>query len=341
MSAATTRRAFLARVGALAAGAASLSGRDVLGGPLALADASGVDPAEAARPRVIVARDEALVAGEPAGQRELLTKVLNAAMQRLTGAADAPAAWRKLFKPADRVGIKVNTAGLSTQPAVVEAIVTGLRLADVPAENIIVWDRFDTELGRAGFTISKSGAGVRCRGTDAASYGSGYLTEIEQSGAIGSAFSRIVAEQVDALISVPVLKDHNSAGVSLGMKNFYGAIHNPNKYHDHNCDPYIVDVISHRHIRPKWRLTVCDGLRAQFHAGPGRNPAYAWSFGGLILGTDFVATDAVAASVIEAQRRQKGLKSLEDDGRPPRHIATAAARGLGVADLSRIEQIEI
>ena len=91
--------------------------------------------------------------------------------------------------------------------------------------------------------------------------------EIESSGRIGSCFSRIVAEQVDALICVPVLKDHSLAGVSLGMKNYYGAIHNPNKYHDDHCDPFIVDVVSHRFIRSKWRLTVCDATRAQCHAG--------------------------------------------------------------------------
>ena len=336
MSGSSTRREFLTRAGAMAAGAA-------LGtcGRLALVGASGLDQSEPGRARVVIARDEALATGEPGEHGALLLKVLNAAMQKLTGAADAASAWRTVFKPADRVGIKVNTLGLSTQPAVVDAIIAGLRLADVPAANIIVWDRFDTELGRAGFTISKSGTGVRCRGTDAEGYGSGYRPEIEQSGAVGSAFSRIVADEVDALISVPVLKDHNLAGVSLGMKNFYGAIHNPNKYHEHNCDPYIVDVVAHRYIRPKWRLTVCDGLRAQCHAGPGHHPGYMWPFGGLIVGTDFVATDAVATSIIEEQRKQRGLKTLAEEGRPARHVATAAARGLGIADLSRIERVEI
>jgi uncharacterized protein (DUF362 family) len=140
---------------------------------------------------------------------------------------------------------------------------------------------------------------------------------------------------------VPVLKDHNLAGVSLGMKNFYGAIHNPNKYHDHNCDPYIVDVVSHRYIRDKWCLTVCDATRAQVHAGPGRHPSFAWPFGGLIVSTDVVAADAVAADLLEGERKARGLKTLADKGRPTKHIATAAARGLGVADLNRIERIEL
>jgi len=197
------------------------------------------------------------------------------------------------------------------------------------------------ELLRAGYKLSKSGGAVQCRGTDAERYGSGYQKQVESSGQIGSCFSRILAEEITALICVPVLKDHNLAGVSLGMKNFFGAIHNPNKYHDDNCDPYVVDVVSHRFIRPKWKLTVCDATRAQYHAGPTRNPEFAWPFGGLIVGTDFVAVDAVAADLLETQRKDKGLRSLKQEKRPTRHIATAGTRGLGTADLGKIERIDV
>jgi uncharacterized protein (DUF362 family) len=289
---------------------------------------------------VVVARDDALTRGTVAEHRDLLGKLLNASMQKLTGASDTATAWRQVFNPGDRVGIKVNTLGLSTQPAVVDAIVAGLLDAGVPARNIIIWDRFDVELAQAGFSLNTSATGVRCRGTDTEQIGRGYQRKIESSGKIGSCFSRIVAEQVDTLISVPVLKDHNLAGVSLGMKNFYGAIHNPNKYHDHNCDPYVPDVVSHPFIRAKWKLTVCDATRAQYNAGPAYHPGFAWPFGGLILSTDFVAADAVAADLLESQRAAKGLKSLAEENRPTKHITTAAARGLGVADLSRIERIE-
>lgn len=327
----TTRRQFLVQAGAAAAGAA------LLPEPLlaALGDAGGPTA------RVAIGRDDALVQGPVGEQGELLAKLLDAAVQRITSATDAASAWRQLFKPGDRVGVKVNTLGLATQPAVAEAVVRGLRQAGVPAENIVIWDRFDVELAAAGFKLNKSSGGVRCRGTDAERIGAGYQQQVESSGRIGSCFSRIVAEDVTALVSVPVLKDHNLAGVSLGLKNFFGAIHNPNKYHDHNCDPYVADVVSHPYVRGKWRLTVCDATRAQYHAGPGRHPGFAWPFGGLIVSTDVVAADAVAADLLDAQRQANGLKSLADDGRPAKHIATAAARGLGVADLAAIERIEV
>ncbi len=331
MSTQSNRRRFLAQMGAAAAGMALPTSR-------VLAVMAGPDKRKS---RVVITRDEALTHGRPAEHRDLLRKLLDAAMQRLTDAPDAASAWRQVFDHGDRVGIKVNTLGLSTQPAVVDAIVAGLRKAGVSAEKIIIWDRFDVELDAAGFTLNKSVRGAQCRGTDAERIGSGYQRQIETSGRIGSSFSRIVAEEVDALISVPVLKDHNLAGVSLGMKNFYGAIHNPNKYHDHHCDPYVSDVVSHRYIRPKWKLSICDGTRAQYNAGPGYHPGFAWPFGGLIVSTDFVAADAVAADLLDAQRKEKGLKTLADDGRPAKHIATAGTRGLGEANLARIDRIEV
>ncbi len=332
-----SRRQFLGQVGAAVAGLTS-TGRFLAGGEIARAEARGSGPAQA---RVAVARDDALTRGKVDEHRDLLGKLLDAAMQKLTNATDAPTAWRTVFSPGDRVGIKVNTLGLSTQPAVVDAIVAGLLSAGHPARNIIIWDRFDVELAKAGFSLNKSATGVQCRGTDAEQIGSGYQRKIESSGRVGSCFSRIVAEQIDALISVPVLKDHNLAGASLGMKNFYGAIHNPNKYHEYNCDPFVPDVVSHRFIRTKWRLTVCDGTRAQYDAGPAQHPGFAWRYGGLIVSTDVVAADAVAADLLESQRRAKGLKSFADDKRPTKHIATAGTRGLGVADLSLIQRIEI
>jgi len=331
MSEVSTRRQFLSRVGAAAA-VASL--------PMECLLAAGDEPKQP-RARVAIGRDEKLVGGKLDEHRELLGKLLDAAVQKIMRASDAELAWRQLFKPRDRVGIKVNALGLSTQPAIVDAIVAGLRRARVPANRIIIWDRFDVELVQAGFKLNRSSRGARCYGTDADRIGSGYQREIEVSGRIGSCFSRIVAEQVDALISVPVLKDHNLAGVSLGMKNFYGAIHNPNKYHEDNCDPFIADVVSHRHIARKLRLTVCDGLRAQYHAGPGVHPGFAWPLGGLIVSTDVVAADAVGADLLEKQRREKGLNSFAEEKRPARHIATAGARGLGVADLDRIQRIEV
>ena len=330
MSARSTRRRFLAQVGAAAVGAL-----------VPWRKAGGTVGQEPRRARVIIARDEALAKGDLGAQRDRLARLLDAALQKLADAPDAPSAWRRYFKPNERVGLKVNALGHPTSPAVAEAIAAGLSQAGIRPENVIIWDRFDVELGNAGYKLNRSGGGVRCYGTDADRIGRGYQQEVQKQGAIGSCYSRILADQIDALISVPVLKDHNLAGVSLGMKNFYGAIHNPNKYHENNCDPFVADVVSHPYIRTRWRLTICDATVAQYNAGPGKHPGFAWPLGALIVSDDFVAADAVAADLLEQKRKEAGLKSLAEENRPARHIATAGARGLGVADLSRIERIEV
>ncbi len=330
-----TRRQFIGNVSraTVAAGTWSLAGcRD---GSASLVRRAHV-PA-----RVAIARDEKLAKGTAVEHRPLIEQMLNAAVQKITEKATAEQAWASIFSPKDVVGIKVNCLGLATHPVVVDAIVAGLRMADVSPEKILIWDRFDVELSHAGFRINKSGNGVRCYGTDTAGYGSGYESQIEDVGQVGTCFSRIVSRTVTTLISVPVLKDHNLAGASLGMKNFFGAIHNPNKYHDHNCDPYVADVMSHRYVGPKMRLVVCDGTRAQYNAGPAKNPGFAWPFDGLIVGRDFVAADSVAAHLLDEQRKRSGLKALAQDKRPPRYIQTAARKGLGEADLAKIEQVQV
>ena len=344
MARSETRRRFLAYLGATAFATIApwrrTAGDDASSSPTQ----TGREPSNTKtnpQARVAIARDDALTQGDLGKQRDRLRKMLDAAMQKLTDQTDAGTAWRQVFSPKQRLAIKVNALGLTTQPAVVEALTAALQDAGVPARNILIWDRFDVELAAAGFKLNKNGAGVRCRGTDADRYGSGYQSDITTSGRIGSCYSKILAEECDALISVPVLKDHNLAGVSLGMKNFYGAIHNPNKYHDNNCDPFAADIVSHPLIRSKWKLTVIDGTRGQYHAGPGKHPGYAWPMGGLIVSTDWIAADAVGADLIDARRREAGLKSLAEEERPVRHIQTAGERGLGVADLKRIQRIEV
>jgi len=294
------------------------------------------------RRRVVVARDERLAKGHPREHGELLSTMLDAAVMKLTGKADAKQAWSALFRPKDVVGIKVNTLGRSTHPQVADAIVAGLGKAGVPDRNIIIWDRFDVELKAAGYRMNRSSSGVRCYGTDAGpGAASGYERTIETSGEIGSCFSRIVTRQVTALVSAGVLKHHDLAGVSGTLKNFYGAIHNPNKYHEDNCSPYVADVVRHPHIGPKLRLGVIDGIRAQYHAGPAKHPGFTWPFAGLVVGRDPVAVDRVSADIIDRKRVEKGMKTLAADKRPIDHVMTAAERGLGVADLSKIERVEL
>jgi uncharacterized protein (DUF362 family) len=141
-----------------------------------------------------------------------------------------------------------------------------------------------------------------------------------------------VSTECTALVSFGVVKDHDLAGVSAGMKNWYGVIHNPNKYHQNGCDPYITDVARHPFIRDKLRLTVLDGVVAQCHGGPAYRPGATFELGLVAASTDPVAADLWAWQMIEAERRRRGMPTLEEAGRPVRFLATSAERGLGVDD---------
>jgi len=268
-----------------------------------------------------------------------LEEALGAVLARAAGEEDHIGALRNLFRPTDVVGIKVNCLagrGLSPSPQLIERLTFWLKQAGVPARNILVWDRTDRELKAAGFEIVRTGSGVRCAGTN-----SDYDWTPREWGPGGSCFARVLVEDLTALINVGVLKDHDLSGVSLGLKNWYGAIHNPNKHHEDGCAPYIPHLAAFPMIREKLRLTIVDGTIAQCHGGPARNPLWTWPWQGVVASTDPVALDAVGWRMIEERRRQVDLPSLAVEKREPRWIADAAELGLGEAGIGKIEVVDL
>lgn len=257
-----------------------------------------------------------------------------AAVARAVGERDAVEAMRRLFRPRDVVGIKVNCLGgrgMSPDPALAAALAGWIVRAGVPAGNVVIFDMREPHLVKAGYTIERGGAGVRCIPvTD------DFEKTPREWGGGGSCFARILVEDLTALINLGVLKDHDLAGVSVGLKNWYGVIHNPNKFHDGGCNPYVAKLAAFPLIRDKVRLTVVDAAVAQCHGGPARSPRWAWPYGAVLASTDPVATDAFGWSVIEARRKEVGLEPLAAENREPRFIAEAEKLGLGVADLARI-----
>ena len=267
--------------------------------------------------------------GQPLG-REQAGRAVAGAMAAAVGVESGTKAAASLFASSDTVGIKVNClAGKALSPRVelVEALVDLLAGVGVDRRKIIVFERSSRELEGAGFTIHRQGPPYRCIGTD-----NDYDRLPSSSGDIGSCFARIVSTECTALVSFGVVKDHDLAGVSAGMKNWYGVIHNPNKYHQNGCDPYITDVARHPFIRDKLRLTVLDGVIAQCHGGPAYRPGATFELGLVAASTDPVAADLWAWQMIEAERRRRGMPTLEEAGRPVRFLATSAERGLGVDD---------
>ena len=266
--------------------------------------------------------------------------LLNRAMENLSGVSHAEQAWQRLFNKDDIVGIKINCLagrGISTHQELVDAIIEGLKSAGVLERNIIIWDRANRDLEKAGFVIQTDRNRVKCYGNDQI----GYTNDIYEYGEIGSHLSKILVHQCTAIINVPILKDHGIVGLTNALKNFFGAIHNPNKYHDSCGDPYIADVNMLSEIRSKTRLIISDALTAQYEGGPPFMPQWAWNHNSLIVGFDPVAIDTIGWEIIEQKRKEKGLPTLMESGREPTYIATAAdaQHRLGQNDLNKIKII--
>jgi uncharacterized protein (DUF362 family) len=162
--------------------------------------------------------------------------------------------------------------------------------------------------------------------------------------------ARFITREVNKLINVPALKDHQSAGVTLALKNLsHGLVNNVNRTHSSGtlnvCGAFIPAVVSLPPIREKTVLHILDGIRALYHGGPSARPQYVWEHRTLYFATDPVAVDRIGWKAIDRQRIAVGMKPIAeakpDDvssflNRQVEHIEIAGALGLGYWDERRI-----
>jgi len=291
---------------------------------------------------VAVARDPQLRTGLSSPDSARLLSLLDRAVQSAYNADSPLAAWKQIARPGETVGLKVNCLagrGASTTPKFVEAVCERLQQAGVPASRIVIWDRLNSDLESAGFRPSKASGRVRVLGNDEL----GYDQELEAYGAAGSLVANTLTRVCDCVINLPVLKDHGIVGVTMALKNFFGAIHNPNKYHTNCGDPYVADVFMLPPIRQKVRLHLCEAITAQYEGGPSFMPQWSWPFNGVIAARDPVALDSVGWQIIEAKRREMRIPSLKAAHREPVYIATAADADhrIGVSTPDKIARVEV
>ena len=317
-----------------------ISRRSFVGGGLASALAARAAGSD--KSRVVIARDVAIGAAGRSPDSSRVLKLLDRAMQSFYGCDSPLDAWKKAVRPGEVVGLKVNCLsgrGASTNPVLVEAICERLQQAGIPQQDIVIWDRLDADLESAGFRVASRKDRIRCVGNDTA----GYDTDLTVYGSAGSLLSNTLVRTCNAVINLPVLKDHGIVGVTLALKNLFGAIHNPNKYHSDAGDPYVADVNMFPAIRQKVRLTILDAITAQYEGGPSYMPQWSWPHNGLLVAKDPVALDYTGWQIVERKRAEKGMKTLREMRREPLYIATAAdaAHRLGTNDPKRIELVEV
>lgn len=294
-----------------------------------------------ANSRVVLVRGRGVLNQEATIDQNKLLEMFNRGFELLMDKQNPRDGLRLLFSPDDRVGIKINTISgkmLSTRPDVALSLAKLLLEAGIRERNIIIWDRTNRELKDAEYRLNFNGSGFKVFGTD--TQGVGYTRDLVAHLNIGSLFSLIQSDMVSASISLAVLKDHGMAGVTAGMKNYFGAVHNPNKYHDFNCNPFVAELFETDFIRKKHKLTILDCLLVQYHRGPSYHPHWAERYEALLFSLDPVAADFVGWQLIEKLRAQKGLPSLEEEKRAPIYLKTAEKMGLGKANSSEIQVIE-
>lgn len=330
----STRRNFLKTC---VAGAASLTAAR-----FSMADK--VLPASAAKSKVVIARDAAVYGPGGTLDSARVQKLLDNAMQSFFEVHDPVAAWKKVVRPGEVVGLKVNTIagpGLSTNLVLVEAIGERLKQAGIKPNDIVIWDRTNHELDRVGYKLSTDPNRERILGSDSKDVG--FEDAPVSNRSVTTHFSKLLTRTCTAMINLPVLKDHTLAGITLAMKQMYGVVNKPQDFHGNNCCPFIPDLYAIPVIRDKFRISICDAFTACYDGGPGFKPQFAWKYNGIMIATDPVAHDYTGWQIIERQRAEKGLKPLADVGRPPKYIAIAADpdHRLGTNDPSRINVQEI
>jgi uncharacterized protein (DUF362 family) len=260
-----------------------------------------------------------------------LRQMVDSSILQLTGLTDARAAWAALFRPSERIAIKVNAfmnSTIWTHAPLVQAVTDSLVEAGHPAEQIVIYDFTSNELKTAGYIVNKDGPGVRCYGTDG-KYGKGFQVD-----KVGVQLSSILLE-CDALINMPVLKSHMIAAMTYALKNHYGTVSDPGSLHG-QINSKVAALNALPEIQGRTRLVIGDALQANLNysnSWPYWTPD--WNGDSILMSFDPVAVDTVGAQILG--------KAKENDKVTERAVAgfdAASALGLGTNDPAKIELIE-
>jgi uncharacterized protein (DUF362 family) len=273
--------------------------------------------------------------------------LLDRALTSYFGRQNPMEAWKLIGFPAivknKVIGIKVSGLGgrgISTHAVLVYAICERLHQAGVTGANIVVWDRNARDLEACGLKINATDRSrVRCFGSDVA----GFETQQDTWGVARVRLSKILTQECAIVINVPILKDHNLAGMTFAMKNMYGVVDRPDTLHANNCNPGVADLNCIPAIRQNVCFTIGDATSSVYEGGPGFRPEHLWYPNALIVGEDRVAVDYTALQILNRKRVQMGLPTLEAAGRAPRYIETAAdsEHNLGVNDPKRMHVMDV
>jgi uncharacterized protein (DUF362 family) len=317
--------------------------------------------------RVAMSKSTMSVKDNAIVEKEVYDMIANT-MLLLTEEKKLKKAWRKFVSPGDRIGLKVNpVAGksLSTSHEVVRSVIAQLEESGIKRSQLTIWDRREFELTDAGFT-PENYPGIRIVGTeqmdkDGLYYGKDgklygehmidrdwyYWADVEGeydeytmpymvNGGKYSYFTRIVTQDLDKIINIPILKNAGMT-VTLALKNLaYGSVSNTGRLHAKLWNETCAQVCAFAPLRDKVVLNIVDGIKGCFNGGPGANPQFFCDYQTILAATDPVAVDRIGYDIVLARRIAEGLQK---EGTPAalEFMRQAESLSLGIADRARID----
>ncbi|MDX9773528.1 MAG: DUF362 domain-containing protein [Bacteroidales bacterium] len=337
-----------------------------------IADANKVPRNERSMPglfpgRVVLVKNTSSVKDNAIVEQEVYDMIASS-MLELTDEKKLKKAWRKFVSPGERIGLKVNpVAGksLSTSHEVVRSVIAQLEESGIKRSQLTIWDRREFELTDAGFT-PENYPGIRIVGTeqmdkDGLYYGKDgklygehmidrdwyYWADVEGeydeytmpymvNGGKYSYFTKIVTQDIDKIINIPILKNAGMT-VTLALKNLaFGSVSNTGRLHAKLWNETCARVCAFAPLRDKLVLNIVDGIKGCFNGGPGANPQFFCNYHTILTATDPVAVDRIGYDIVLAKRIAEGLQK---EGSPAalEFMLQAERLLLGVADRSMIE----
>jgi uncharacterized protein (DUF362 family) len=321
-----------------------LSRRAFLAGAAGTAAALGGLRALARRERPVVIRQHApndLAGGLAiARARDADGDERRVAAELTRRAVDALGGMGRLVRPGDRVVIKPNIAWVraaqfatNTNPWVVAALVEMCREAG--AGRVLVMDNTISANPAPSYATSGIEAAARAAGAGVPFVDRSSAVELQVPNAFELQSWPFCREFVDArlcdvLINVPILKDHGTSRLSMGLKNAFGMVSGERGQLHPQIHRKIPDL--HRVIHVD--LTVMDCYRVLRTHGPTGGTLEdvdntAEGARRVVAGRDPVAVDAYGAHMFGLGPEQV------------RFIANAGEAGLGTADWRSLEVREL
>jgi hypothetical protein len=310
---------------------------------------------------------------------DVVRAMVQRGITRLTG-QDLAASVKMLFGPDDVIGLKVNPVGppfINTRHELVDAVIRWLADGGIPKRNIVIWDRFDTMLGEAGYT-SENFPGVRLAAMqtmdeegdswrdangrhvseddfdrDAYYFAKGivgenvpgykddefYLNQHVFNGEY-SYFGKLVTKELTKIINLPVYKNTGN-GISMATKNLgYGVLCNTGRLHAPLFFNVCTEVLAAPWVRDKLALNITDGIRGQYEGGPGLNAQFVYPHHSLYFATDPFALDMLCHRQMVAKRTEMGI-TVNEHPRYTEYLHYAQRLGLGVTDPEKIDYLMV